>query len=172
METAMYRRFTLFAALASGSFLFAQPRTDVYIAKNLISDLPGHAEHRDPKLANPWGVSYSPTGPFWVSDNHTGVVTVYDGNGNGFPSGNPLVVTIPTPVNGTPPSAPTGQVFHSGAGFEVTPGHPALFIFATEDGTISGWNPQANATNAILKVDNSASGAVYKGLALAANGGA
>jgi len=62
-------------------------------------------------------------------------------------------------------------VFHSGPGFEVGTGQPAAFIFATEDGTISGWNPQANATQAILKVDNSGTSAVYKGLAMASMNG-
>ncbi|MCU1338236.1 MAG: hypothetical protein JWO19_3817, partial [Bryobacterales bacterium] len=146
-------------------------RTDIYLQHNLTSDLPAHAEHTDPNLVNAWGISFPPTGPFWISDNHTGLATLYNGKGEPFPVGNPLVVTIPPPTNGTPPAAPTGQVFHAGPGFEVQLGQPALFIFATEDGTISGWNPMANATRAILKVDNSASGAVYKGLALASANG-
>jgi len=69
-----------------------------------------------------------------------------------------------------PPAKPTGLVFNGGAGFELTPGRPARFIFATEDGTISGWNPSASPTNAILKVDNSGSDAIYKGLAIGNNG--
>src|SRR5216684_3712852 len=77
------------ATLACMLSLNAQPRANVYIAKNLVSDLAGHAEHGDPNLVNPWGVSYAPNGPFWVSDNHSGVVTVYNGKGLSFPEDNP-----------------------------------------------------------------------------------
>jgi len=80
------------------------------------------------------------------------------------------VVTIPPPAGGTPPAAPTGQVFNASAtDFKLPNGTPARFIFATEDGTISGWN---GGTSAVLKVDNSGSGAVYKGLAIGSSGGA
>jgi uncharacterized protein (TIGR03118 family) len=158
--------FVMFVLLPCAQ-LSAQPRTDVYLQHNLTSDLHARAEHFDANLANPWGISFSPTGPFWISDNHTGLVTVYNSQGQPFPLENPLVVTIPPPANGTPPSAPTGQVFHAGPGFEVQPSRPALFIFATEDGTISGWNPQVDLTHAIRKVDNAAAKAIYKGLALA-----
>ena len=168
----MHQRFSLpilFAifVLLAGALLNAQPRTDVYLQHNLTSDLHAHAEHFDPNLANAWGISFPPTGPFWISDNHTGLATVYNGEGQPFPIDKPLVVTVPPPTNGTGPSAPTGQVFHAGPGFEVQLGRPALFIFATEDGTISGWNPGADPAHAILKVDKSGANAVYKGLALA-----
>jgi uncharacterized protein (TIGR03118 family) len=153
--------------LFTSSVVSAQPRTDVYLQHNLISDLHAHAEHTDPHLANAWGISFAPTGPFWISDNRTGFTTVYDGKGEPFPKANPIVVTIPPPTNGAPPAAPTGQVFHAGPGFEVKLGNPAIFIFATEDGTISGWNPMADPTHAILKIDHSGANAVYKGLALA-----
>jgi uncharacterized protein (TIGR03118 family) len=142
-----------------------------YQEHKLVSDILGFADNLDPNLQNPWGISSSPTSPFWISDNRTGVATLYNGSGQPFPVGTPLVITIPPPAGAAPPSSPTGQVFNGGSSFEVVPGQPARFIFATEDGTISGWNPGANATNAILKVDNSASGAVYKGLAIGNNGG-
>src|SRR5207302_6996757 len=80
------------------------PKNDVYHVKGLVSDLHGGAEVFDPNLVNPWGIASSPTSPFWISDNGTGVSTLYDTSGRMFPVGNPLVVTIPTP--GTPPSAP------------------------------------------------------------------
>ena len=137
-----------------------------FLQTNLVSNIPGLAKFTDPDLVNPWGISHSPTSPFWVSDNGTGLSTLY--NGAGVKQG--LVVTIPPPAGGTPPSAPTGQVFNGTGSFQVNAGLPALFIFATEDGTISGWNPAANPTIAILKVDNSGSGAVYKGLAIGNNG--
>jgi uncharacterized protein (TIGR03118 family) len=138
---------------------------------NLVSDVPGRALSTDPDLVNPWGISHSATSPFWVSDNGTGVSTLYNGVGTKLA----LVVTIPPPL-GSPPgtiATPTGQVFNGTADFVVTTGSgsgPSRFIFATEDGTISGWNPSADPTHAILAVDNSASGAIYKGLAIGANG--
>ena len=140
-----------------------------YQVHKLVSDILGFADNYDPNLTNPWGISFSATSPFWISDNRTGVATLYNGSGQPFPVGSPLIITVPPPAGGSSPSAPTGQVYNGGSGFEVAPGQPARFIFATEDGTISGWNPTANPTNAILKVDNSAS-AVYKGLAIGNNG--
>lgn len=141
------------------------PAAAGYVVTNLVSDIPGLAAFTDPNLKNPWGMASSATSPIWVSDNREGVATLY--NTTGTPQ--PLVVTIPPPSGGNPPSAPTGQVFNGGSGFALAQGQPAIFIFATEDGTISGWNP-ANPTNAVLVVDNSASGAVYKGLAIGNNG--
>jgi uncharacterized protein (TIGR03118 family) len=123
----------------------------------------------DPSLVNPWGISYSAASPFWVSNASTGVATLYNGAGQPFPVAGPLVVTIPPPSGGAGPSAPTGQVFNATADFQLISGSPARFIFATEDGTISGWNPSANPTAALLKVDSSIS-AVYTGLALGNNG--
>lgn len=139
--------------------LFAvQPAAAQYQQHNLVSDIPNVADNVDPNLANPWGISSSPTSPFWVSDNRTGVATLY--NGSGQPQA--LVVTIPPPLGGTPPSAPTGQVFNATSDFAG-----AHFIFATEDGTISAWT---SGTSAVLEADASASGAVYKGLAMGNNG--
>jgi len=135
-----------------------------YRQYNLISDIPGVAEHTDPNLVNPWGMAYGPDTPFWIADNHTGVSTVYDGNG--FETR--TAVTIPTAPGGTPPASPTGIVFNSTTDFIVGPNQPAHYIFATEDGTISGWNAGAAA---VLTADLSASGAVYKGLALGSSGG-
>jgi len=140
-----------------------------YTVHNLVSDGAVPADHMDPDLVNPWGVAASPTSPIWVADNGTGVATIYDGNGVKAS----LVVTIPPPTGGTPPSAPTGIVASTGNDFVVTNGTvsgASRFIFATEDGTIAGWAPNVDATHAIIAVDNSASGAIYKGLALAGNG--
>jgi len=145
--------------------LLAMPVTQT----NLVSDGFVEAHTIDPNLVNAWGISHSSTSPFWVSDNGTGVATLYNGSGTPFPAASPLVVTIPTP-DGTGTSAPTGQVFNGGGGFVVTEGNhsgSAAFLFATEDGTISGWNPNVDPTKAVLAVDNSDDGAVYKGLALA-----
>jgi uncharacterized protein (TIGR03118 family) len=147
------------------------PKTGFYQQTNLVSDLPNIAQFQDPNLLNPWGLSHSPTSPWWVSDNGAGVSTLYNGDG----TARSLVVTIPPPA-GSPPgttSAPTGNVFNGTSGFVVTEGGksgPSFFIFATEDGTIAGWNPTVDMTHAVLAVDNSASGAIYKGLAIGSNG--
>ena len=130
----------------------------IYSQTNLVSDLPGVAAHQDPNLVNPWGISFSGTSPFWIADNGTGVATLY--NGAGVP--NALVATIPPPSGGTPPSAPTGTVFNSTAGFGGS-----HFLFDTEDGTIAAWT---SGSTAVREADNSSSGAVYKGLALDNNG--
>jgi uncharacterized protein (TIGR03118 family) len=134
---------------------------------NLVSNIPGFAQTTDPNLVNAWGITASSTSPFWVSDNGTGVSTLYNGAGQPVP----LVVTIASPA-GSPPetkATPTGTVFNPTSDFVISNGTKsgkAFFIFATEDGTISGWNPNVDATDSILAVDNSAARAVYKGLAL------
>lgn len=139
------------------------PITRHFTETNLVSDGLVPAAHTDPKLVNPWGIAFGPATPFWVADNGMGVATVY--NGTGTPQSR--VVTIPPPAGGTT-AAPTGEVFNNTNRFVVTEGNKqgaSVFIFATEDGTISGWNPKVDQSNAILKVDNSSKGAVYKGLA-------
>ncbi len=147
-----------------------------YQQTNLVSDLPGVARVTDPHLVNAWGIVHSATSPFWISDNGTGVSTLYNGAGTPFPPAAPLVVTIPPP-GGSPAgttAAPTGVVFNGTAGFRVSNGTMsgvALFIFSTEDGTISGWSPAVDLHNAILAVDKSQASpdAVYKGLAIGSN---
>src|SRR5207249_6182852 len=89
--------------------------------------------------------------------NVTGVQTC------ALPISQSLVVTIPPPTGAAPPAAPTGIVFNNTTNFIVASNAPARFIFATEDGTIAAW---ASGANAVLKVDNSGSSAIYKGLAL------
>jgi len=142
-----------------------------YSVHNLVSDGFVPADHSDSDLKNAWGLVFTPTSPAWVADNKTGVATLYNGLGVKIS----LVVTIPPPAGGTPPSAPTGIVASGGSDFVVSVGTlsgPSRFIFSTEDGTISGWAPNVDGTHAILVVDNSASNAIYKGLALAGNGSA
>jgi uncharacterized protein (TIGR03118 family) len=137
-----------------------------YKQTNLVSNIAGMAPTIDPNLKNPWGLTRTSGSPWWVGNNNSGTSTLYDGKGNVIP----LVVTVPPP-KGAPAgtqSAPTGVVFNgSPTDFLLAPGKQAIFIFATEDGTISGWNPGIDLHNAVLKVDNSdngeADGAVYKG---------
>ena len=139
---------------------------------NLVADVAGIAPTTDPHLVNPWAIAFSSTGPLWIADNHTGVSTVYDGSGKPFPTPVPLVVTIPPPAGSSDPAAPTGMVFNASGDFVVTQGASSaasVFIFSTEDGTISGWNPTVNPAAAVLTVDNSSSEAIYKGLATGSN---
>jgi uncharacterized protein (TIGR03118 family) len=135
-----------------------------YAVRGLVTDLTGDwADHIDHNLANPWGISMSPTSPFWISDNGTGTTTVYNTAGEPFPTAAPIIVKIPAGPGRSGPSKPTGQVWNGTAGFEVVTGKPAAFIFATETGTISGWNRDVDPTNAVVMVDMP--GAIYKGLA-------
>ncbi len=127
-----------------------------YQQHNLISDVPGLADRVDPNLVNPWGIASGPTTPFWIADNHTSKSSIYDGNG------------VQTRAAVILPGAPTGIVFNATTDFAVAPGQPAKWLFATEDGTIAAWNSGAAA---VTKVDLSALGTVYKGLALGSSGG-
>lgn len=154
---------TVVALIALSSAAFAQhyQRTDLVADSSAVSS----TATIDPNLVNAWGLARG-SGPWWVSDNGKGVSTLYDNTGAIVP----LVVAVPPPMNGTPPSAPTGIVFNFTKDFKVKAGKPAVFLFATEDGTISGWNPGVDPLNAVLKVDNSQAGAIYKGLAIARKG--
>jgi uncharacterized protein (TIGR03118 family) len=134
---------------------------NAYVQHNLVADQPGVADVTDPHLVNPWGISESAASPFWVSDNHTGLTTLYNGSGAIIP----LVVAIAAPA-GASTSSPTGQVFNSTTAFVLANAKPASFIFVTEDGTVSAWNGGATTT---IEADNSAKGAIYKGMALGAN---
>src|SRR5579863_1458299 len=139
----------------------------LYKQINLTSDIPGLAKNTDPELVNPWGISFVPTNPFWISDNNSGLSTLYTGQGKQ----DSLVVTVP-PARGSKSGSPTGTVFsaYSGAFMVTENGKSGTsgFLFDSEDGTISGWNPLVDQTHAIIAVDNSKTGAVYKGLAIAA----
>ncbi|MGC2111983.1 MAG: TIGR03118 family protein [Candidatus Korobacteraceae bacterium] len=129
---------------------------------NLTSDITNAANNHDGNLVNPWGLSISPTSPWWVSDNGSGLSTLYDGNG----VAQSLVVTIPT-GSGSGTGTPSGTVYNGTSDFKIH-GFATPFLFCTEDGTISGWY---TGTNAFIAVNNSSSGAVYKGMALASAGG-
>lgn len=136
---------------------------------NLVSDVPGLAPLIDPKLVNPWGLSSSATSPIWVSDNNAAASTLYNTAGAKVP----LTVSIPGPSDppgGPYTGTPTGTVFNPTSDFPipVTSTSPSRFLFATEDGTVLGWNGGLKAT---IAVDNSTAtdgagdlGAVYKGL--------
>jgi uncharacterized protein (TIGR03118 family) len=131
---------------------------------NLDSNVAGNAEFPDANLTNAWGLAFVPGGAFWVNGNHSGTSNLFKGDG----SIASLVVTIPSPSGAV--SAPTGILANPTTAFFV-PGSKlaAAFIFDTEDGTVAAWNPGVDATHAVIAVDNSRSGAVYKGLAFGSN---
>lgn len=131
------------------TYLHADPFAQI----NLVSNVPGLADITDPNLKNPWGVSFSPTSPFWVSNQGSGTSTLYDG------AGNPASLVVAIPAGPTPPNGPTGQVFNGGPGFLVN-GASAHFIFDTLNGTIAGWS---GGTSAVVMA--STAGAIYTGLA-------
>ena len=125
---------------------------------NLVTNDPAAnpAQITDPHLENAWGVSFGPTSPFWVSDNGNGHATLYNVNPNtNATSIVPLVVTIPPINSGTP----TGQVFNSNAAGGAFNGD--VFLFVSEDGTISGWRGALGTTAEVLQLASSAN--VYKG---------
>jgi uncharacterized protein (TIGR03118 family) len=129
---------------------------------DLVSDIPGRAQVTDPNLVNSWGMSSAPGGPVWVSDNGTNKATVYTGARPGQP-----VQIVSTVVNIPGHGAPTGQVFNPTDDFKISASgkdRPATYIFAGEEGDISGWNPEVSPNDAILKA--STPNAVYKGVAL------
>ena len=141
-------------------FTVGSARADTYSWTNFQSDIAGVAQHTDPNLVNPWGMAVSPNGTIWVSDNGTGVSTLYRQNGTAAS----LVVTIPTSKQNRGTGNPTGVVFNGTQFFQVTKNGssgPALFIFVSEDGSISGWNPNVDPTNAIIAVDNGTNHGVH-----------
>ncbi|HEY2845480.1 MAG TPA: TIGR03118 family protein [Bryobacteraceae bacterium] len=152
------------AALAWPGFSQTPAAANAYIQHNLVSDVVGLADVTDTNLVNPWGLSASAASPFWVSNHDKGNATVYNGSG----AITPLVVAVPPGAKGGASGTPTGQVANSATtSFLLSNGRSASFIFATEDGTISGFG---GSSPALLAVDNSAAGAVYKGLAINATG--
>jgi uncharacterized protein (TIGR03118 family) len=155
--------------LGAAMFTVASARADTYSWTNFQSDIPGVAQHVDPNLVNPWGMAASATGVIWVSNNGTGTSTLYDQDGRALP----LVVEIPTAARNREGGNPTGIVFNDTEFFQVTKNGtsaPAFFIFVSEDGSISGWNPTLDQTHAIIAVDNGTNRgvnrAIYKGATL------
>jgi uncharacterized protein (TIGR03118 family) len=124
---------------------------------NLVSDGTVSAVTTDANLKNPWGLVQGPATPFWVNNQATNTSTLYDANGTPQPAGTPLIVTVPQ-VRAAP-AGPTGIEFNSTSDFVVTKdaaSAPAAFLFVGLDGSISGWNPTVDPTNAITAIDDSA----------------
>jgi uncharacterized protein (TIGR03118 family) len=161
--------------IAAGCALAILPLTTFaqnYTQTNLVSDIPqmpnadGSTVTIDPNLKNAWGLARGASTPWWVNNNGTGTSTLYTGAGATVA----LVVTVPNALNVTTHSNPTGMVFNGTTDFDIAPGNPAEFIFATSNGTISGWGPPATPITAAGKsvalneVDESKEGAVFLGL--------
>ncbi|MCU1303811.1 MAG: hypothetical protein JWQ87_4095 [Candidatus Sulfotelmatobacter sp.] len=160
----MQHRRSVFAACLGLALIFvSNAALAQYQLTNLVSNQVGVARHTDPLLVNAWGLTYGPGGPFWISDAGSGWSTLYDGNG----VKQSLDVVVPS-ASGQGPGSPTGIVFNGSQEFQVQ-GWAAIFLFATLDGTISGWAPQSNPNQAIVAVNNSGAGAVYTGLAITSN---
>jgi uncharacterized protein (TIGR03118 family) len=155
----------------------ARTERGLYQVTNLVSNVKGAAKFADPNLRNPWGLTHSPLGPWWVADNNGHVVTAYRGDGSPFSADTSLVVAIPSPLNPAGGGSPTGLIFNPTStshpsNFLIRASgktDPAMFLFASEEGLISGWNPEVAFTRAIPVVNRSSAGAVYKGLAFGSN---
>ncbi len=161
-------RIALAACLGFVLLMISAPARAQYKLTNLVSNQLGQARTIDPLLANAWGLARGATSPWWVSDNDTGWSTLYEANGTQVP----LRVLIPTagggpasPTGVNGPGTPTGVVFNGSSDFQIQ-GSPTPFLFATLDGTISGWAPGLNKNQSIIAVDNSANKASYTGLAI------
>ncbi|MBV9504484.1 MAG: TIGR03118 family protein [Acidobacteriia bacterium] len=142
------------AATPSGKLL-----ADVFGQTNLVSDVPGLAPVTDPNLVNPWGVSFSATSPFWLSNQGSDTSTLYNG------AGAKQALTVTVPPASPQPAGPTGQVFAGIPSNFLLNGTPSTFIFDTLSGTVDAWNGGGAATAVA-----GTSGSVYTGLALANNG--
>ena len=148
--------FRVLLLLTAAVILYSSQALAQYTLTSLVTTT------QDPHLKNGWGMAYLPTGPFWISDEATGLSTVYDANGTIVP----LVVTIPPASTGT--GSPTGMVANTTTGFVITQNGksaPAAFIFDTLDGTISGWASSVNNGSAVITVNNGGK-ATYTGLAI------
>jgi uncharacterized protein (TIGR03118 family) len=137
----------------------SRPALAQYKRTNLTSNQSGKAKHQDTLLQNAWGLVYSPTGPFWVSDEWDGWSTLY--NAAGVPQS--LQVIVP-PASGSGPGAPTGIVYNGSSEFSID-GWATSFLFGTLDGTIQGWSGVDPSTT-LIAVNNSSKKASYTGLAL------
>jgi uncharacterized protein (TIGR03118 family) len=159
---------SLFMVLIFGASAAAGGSSNEYEVHRLISDQPGHAKVTDSSLVNAWGISAGPSTPWWVANNGTNTSTLYDGTG--------AIVPLVVKVGG----APTGTVYNGSSDFVVTHGTdsgPSLFLFASEDGRLRGWNPAVPSTSppshrSFIVADRSGVHASYKGLAISSVSGA
>jgi uncharacterized protein (TIGR03118 family) len=146
--------FALAAALAAAPLSSQALPVSV---TNLVTDDPvaNPAQITDPGLVNAWGLSYSPTGPFWVSSNGAGASTLYHVD-PATQATSKVALTVAIPGAGNP----TGQVFNSGGAGQF---NGNAFLFVSEDGTVSGWRGSLGSNaQALVSVAG-----IYKGAAQA-----
>src|SRR5580658_3709242 len=159
------RRIAYTVCLGLGLMLISNAALAQYQLTNLDSNQVGAAKHTDPLIVNAWGLVHAPGSPWWLSDNGSGWSTLYDFDGAIVQE---LKVLVPT-GGGNGPGSPTGIVWSASTSNEFqVQGWPSVFLFATLDGTISGWAPQSNPNAAIVAVNTStnSSPAAYTGLAI------
>ncbi len=157
------RMITLTLAIGIALMFVSSAAMAQFTLTNLVSNQVGKAVHVDPLLVNGWGLVHSSGSPWWISDQGSGWSTLYTANGTKLG----LEVAVPS-ANGKGTGQPTGIVFNGSQDFKIS-GQPAVFLFATLDGTISGWAPGVNPNAAVIVVNNSSSGAQYTGLAITGN---
>ena len=173
MPRLINRTLALTSVLGAMLMIISSTAAAQYQLTNLSSNQVKAATHTDPLLVNAWGMVHAPGSPWWISDNDSGWSTLYDASGSAVQQ---LKVVIPTAGNGPDsptgangPGSPTGIVWSASTTgeFQVA-GWPSIFLFATLDGTISGWTPKSNVNQAIIAVDTSTTKtpAVYTGLAI------
>ena len=158
-----------FSGSAAQSVTLNVDPPSAYTVTSLVEDFAGGAARTtDALLVNPWGLAFGPTTSIWVTNNGSDTARIYDGNGR--PS--PLAVHFASSSAGASFS-PTGIVFNGTADFVLNRAGQtaaAVFVFAGEGGMIAGWSPGLDPANTITMY-TAADGAVYKGLAVASNGG-
>jgi uncharacterized protein (TIGR03118 family) len=169
--------------IASGYTVMTSPGSpastgNVYVQTNLVSDIPGMAPATDPNLQGAWGLSFSTTSPFWVSDqaasfNGSGAASVYKASDTAIPTSSGSLLTVGVanegnaPPSGNQTNGPTGQVSTGAPGITTGPTDflvgqtEADFIFANLDGSISAWNGGASST-----IEATVPGASFTGLAI------
>src|SRR5260370_5578028 len=152
------RKIAFTVCLGLAVMLFSSAALAQYQLRNVVANQVGAAGQTDPLIVNAWGLVHTPGSPFWISDNGSGWSTLYDGQG----VAKSLRVEIPT-ASGAGPGSATGIVFNGSQDFQVQ-GWAAIFLFATLDGTITGWAPPSTPNDALIGPDKSTSRAAYTGL--------
>lgn len=163
--------------LATLAFLAGCEKDDHYVSllferTDLVADRSGLSEFDDPNLVNPIGLQLSPSSSFWAANNGSATATFYERNGLPLPAGAPLAVQMPVPASAPADARAhvTGIAYNRGSGLSITSEgrtDSARFLFVTEEGTILGYNSDVERERALIAVDNSANGAVYRGLTIA-----
>jgi uncharacterized protein (TIGR03118 family) len=167
----------IYSSNSASATLTVTAASAVTVSELVANVAGGNAAHLDSNLVNPWGLSIPgapSTAPAWLANNGTQTSTLYDGAGVPQPAATPLIVNLPASGGGVA-FDPTGIVANSSTtDFIVSAAGKSgssSFIFDGAGGMIAGWSPAVDRTHAITMYAD-AGGAIYKGLAIAANNGA